>query len=147
MDETPRSSAATGLQGLRVGLFIATCFSVLVLLGRLALGPGVLTRFGIGWLTIIGVYYLTLSVGGAAFGALTPYRRNPIGAMARGVVLMLPGYVVFTPLVGLGTGTLPSLRITVIIGLVLGIVGGCVLGLWMWIDETQGRTDRARGSS
>ncbi len=147
MDESSQSSAVTVRQGLQIGLIVATCFSLLVLLGRFVFGPGAFNRFGLGWFAIITIYYVTLSAGGVAFGALSPYRRNPFGAMARGVAFMLPGYVVFTSLIGLGSGKLPSMKVGLIIGLTLGLVGGCVLGLWMWIDETGGRMDRARGSS
>src|SRR5882672_9300797 len=144
MDESPQNSAITVRQGLRVGLFGATWFSLLVVLGRVALGPGAFNRFGIGWLTIIAVYYATLSIGGVAFGALSPYRRNPAGAMVRGIAFMLPAYVVFTTLIGFATGKLPSLKVCLILGLVLGVLGGSMLGLWMWIDETRGRIDRIR---
>ncbi len=133
MAKSAQSRPATVRQGLQIGLFMATCFSLLVLLGRFVLGPGAFNRFGIAWFTIIAVYYVTLCAGGVAFGALSPYRRNPFGAMARGVAFMLPGYVVFTSLIGLGTGKLPSMKVGLIIGLILGMVGGCVLGLWMWI--------------
>ncbi|SRR6266568_2805847 len=147
MDESPKNSAVTVRQGLRIGLFGATCLSLLVVLGRVALGPGAFNRFGISWLTIIAVYFVTLSIGGLAIGALSPYRRNPAGAMVRGIAFMLPGYVVFTTLIGFGTGKLPSLKVCLILGLVLGVVGGSILGLWMWIDETGGRADRIRNSS
>ena len=73
-----------------------------------------------------------------------PYRRNPAGAMVRGIAFMLPAYVVFTTLIGFATGKLPSLKVCLILGLVLGVLGGSMLGLWMWIDETRGRIDRIR---
>jgi len=117
-----------------------------VLLSRLVLGPGAFRRFGISWLTIIAVYYLAFSIGGLAFGALSRYRLNPVGAMARGFLFVLPVYVAFTTLIGLGVGQLP-LKAGLLLGLVIAAFAGSTLGLWMWVDDTKGRKDNVAGRS
>src|SRR2546426_11024828 len=133
MEKIPRTKEATIREGLKIGLFIATCYSVVVLLSRLLLGPGAFHRFGISWLAIIAVYYVALPIGGLAFGALSPYRLNPVGAMARGFLFVLPVYVAFTTLIGLGVGQLP-VKAGLLLGLVIAAFAGSTLGLWIWID-------------
>src|SRR5947199_9661830 len=133
-------------EGVNIRLFIATCYSVIVLLSRLVLGPGAFRRFGISWLTIIAVYYLAFSIGGLAFGALSRYRLNPVGAMARGFHFVLPVYVAFTTLIGLGVGQLP-LKAGLLLGLVIAAFAGSTLGLWMWVHDTKGRKDNVAGRS
>ena len=143
MEKNPQSSAATIREGLKIGLFVATCFSLFVVLGRLVLGPGAFQRFGISWVTIVAVYYATLSIGGLAFGGLSRYRLSPVGAMARGILFMLPGYLVFTTLIGFGTGKLPSSEVALWLALIIGVFAGSILGLWMWIDDTKSLRGRA----
>ena len=135
----PQDSRVTAGQGLKIGFFVATCFSIIVLLGRLLLGPAAFQQVGLNWITIIAVYYVTLPIGGFAYGTLSPCRLNPFGAIARGVLFMLPAYVLFTTLIGFATGKVPSIKTGVLLGLSLAVFGGSIMGLWTWIDDTKGR--------
>jgi len=135
----PQDSRVNAGQGVKIGFFVATCFSIIVLLGRLLLGPATFQQFGLNWITIIAVYYVTLPIGGFAYGMLSPYRLNPFGAIARGVLFMLPAYVLFATLIGFAAGRVPSIKTGLVLGLSLAVFGGSILGLWTWIDDTKGR--------
>jgi len=123
------------LLGLRIGLTIATGFSVWVVILRLMFGPGVFDRFGVRWGVIVTVYYAALSLGGCAYGALLPLKRSPLGAMLLGFLLLCPMYLGIAVVLGLTQHRVPSLSAALVDGLVLGGVGGSILGLWIWFDE------------
>ncbi len=127
--------------GLRLGLIMATCFSVAVVIARVVIGPGALQRFGISWAAIIAVYYVALSLGGLAFGALLPLKRHPLGAMVLGFLLVLPMYAALSVLMGLGLKEIPSVRVGLIIGAILAAVVGGAVGISIWSDEQKEQRD------
>lgn len=125
------------LFGLRIGLIIATVLSVWATIVRIALGPGAFERFGLSWAQIVSLYYVTLSLGGCAYGVVEPLRRYALGAILQGLLLVLPAYVGISVAIGLMLDRSPSVGSDVVLGAIIAIFVGSFVGLWIWIEEKQ----------
>lgn len=129
------------LSGLKLGLGIATFFSLWVLIVRLLLGAGGFERYGIGWVEVVAVYYLGLSLGGCAYGALLPLRRFALGSALLGFLLVLPMYLGISVALGLALEADRPLKADLVVGTVLAAFVGSVFGLWEWIDHKKESTE------
>lgn len=125
------------LRGLSVGLFVATGLSAWVTFLRLWQGTAPFDRAGTPYGVTVLVYYFAFSLGGVVVGALLPLRRWALGSMLLGMLFVGPVYASFMLI-----DPLPQDRFVnwnLFATLTATVVGGGLLGLWVWWDEQRGR--------
>lgn len=125
------------MRGLGVGLFVATGLSVWITFLRLWQGTAPFDRAGTQYGVTVVVYYVAFSLGGIVVGALLPLRRWALGSMLLGMLFVGPVYASFVFL-----DASPQDRFSrwnVFVTLAATVIGGGLLGLWMWWGEQRGR--------
>jgi hypothetical protein len=103
---------------------------------------------GMTWLEIVILYYVAFCVGGVAYDALVPLRRKYIvAAMLSGVLFVMPAYLGFAVLIGVGLGNKGvPLDVVLTLGATTAFVVGIPVGLRDWGKPVNGAggSDRDR---
>jgi hypothetical protein len=122
---------------------MATAFSLVVAVQRVLVGPHAFLRLGMSWIEIVAIYYVGLSLGGCAYGALRPLSRRylPI-AMLSGVLLVLPVCLALGVFLGLGINKTDNVEVAVTLGAAAAFCIGLPLGIMNWTDEQAQRGDK-----
>jgi hypothetical protein len=121
------------LNGVGLGLFVATGFSAWVTFLRLRAGTSPFDRLHTTYLATVELYYAGGLVGGTLVGLFLPLRRWPLGAALLGMLGVFPLYF------GAALATSGAMKAftrqnLASSGVLAFLVGGAV-GIWSWLDD------------
>ena len=124
---------------VRVGLYMATAFSLLLVPLALLVGNRPLTRYGLTPLQIAAVYFLAGIVGGVVVALVYPINRWFLGAFVLGSLALAPVYVGFSLLLR-SSDDPPSLPWA--LGGTLALLVGGGVGTQIWSEQHRGASRR-----
>lgn len=118
------------LAGFGGGLFLATGFSLFVLIMHIFAGRAQLARYHTTLGTVIGIYYGGFCAGGVAAGLVAPLRHSWWGRMILGFVVAFPVYL------GFGLAVVgPHFDFSVTTNLVIAAAVAAVIGGGLGLDD------------